>query len=122
MRFISATPTPLAWVATFVLVGCESHNTTEQNGAEAAAIGLSTYFPPSESNGGWRKTTDPARVRDLGLDAGKLNQLGQYFMSLPYENYSTGVSGYQASNKAAIVVKGGWIVGEYYNQASARTG
>ena len=40
-------------------------------------------------------------------------------MSLPYQNYVTGVSGYKASNKAAIVVKGGWIVGEYYNQSGA---
>ncbi|MEO6056001.1 MAG: PKD domain-containing protein, partial [Gemmatimonadales bacterium] len=31
------------------------------------------------------------------------------------------VSGYSASNKAAIVVKNGWIVGEYYNQPSAAT-
>ncbi|HUR95870.1 MAG TPA: serine hydrolase [Gemmatimonadales bacterium] len=122
MRFIPAAPTPLAWVATCVLVGCESYSGPEPRKVEGAAIALSTYFPPSESNGGWRKTTDPARVRDLGLDAGKLNQLGQYLVSLPYENYSTGVSGYHASNKAVVVVKGGWIAGEYYNQASARTG
>ena len=43
-------------------------------------------------------------------------------MSLPYQNYSTGVSGYKPSNKAAIVVKDGWIVGEYYNQAGADKG
>jgi hypothetical protein len=41
-------------------------------------------------------------------------------MSLPYDGYYTGVSGYKASNKAAVVVKNGWIVGEYYHQASAR--
>ena len=29
------------------------------------------------------------------------------------------MSGYKPSNKAAIVVKGGWIVGEYYNQSGA---
>ena len=53
------------------------------------------------------------------MDGDRLKALGQYLMSLPYENYSTGVSGYKPSNKAAIVVKDGWIVGEYYNQAGA---
>jgi hypothetical protein len=84
-----------------------------------AAVALSTYFPPPEADGGWRKTTDPAPIRQLGINSDRLKTLGQYLMSLPYENYSTGVSGYKASNKAAIVVKDGWIVGEYYNQAGA---
>jgi hypothetical protein len=85
----------------------------------SAAAALSTYFPPPEAAGGWRTTTDPAHTRELGIDGDKLKGLGQYLMSLPYENYSTGVSGYKSSNKAAIVVKDGWIVGEYYNQAGA---
>lgn len=42
-------------------------------------------------------------------------------MALPYENFNTGVSGYSPSNKAAIVIKNGWIVGEYYNQPGAST-
>jgi CubicO group peptidase (beta-lactamase class C family) len=42
-------------------------------------------------------------------------------MSLPYENYATGVSGYHPANKAAIVVKDGWIVGEWYNRSEARS-
>jgi CubicO group peptidase (beta-lactamase class C family) len=42
-------------------------------------------------------------------------------MSLQWQPYYTGVSGYDASNKAALIIKGGWIVGEFYNQASART-
>ena len=48
-----------------------------------------------------------------------MNNMGYYLMSQPYENYQTGVSGYKPSNKAAIVVKDGWIVGEYYNQSGA---
>jgi CubicO group peptidase (beta-lactamase class C family) len=59
-------------------------------------------------------------MQELGVDASKLDGLGGYLMSLPYDGYYTGVSGYKASNKAAVVVKNGWIVGEYYNQASAR--
>ena len=102
------------------LFACESHDPLEPDGGTPpTAAALSTYFPPSESNGGWRKTTDRARIRDLGMDGDKLKNLGQYLMSLPYENYSVNVSGYKASNKAAIVVKDGWIVGEYYNQSGA---
>jgi CubicO group peptidase (beta-lactamase class C family) len=85
------------------------------------AVTLSTYFPPSEANGGWRKTTGATKIRSLGMNPTALATLGTYTMSLPWENYFTGVSGYQASNKAALVVKDGWIVGEYYNQESART-
>jgi CubicO group peptidase (beta-lactamase class C family) len=84
-------------------------------------VTLSSYFPPPAAAGGWRKTTDATRVQELGMDAGKLDALGAYLMSLPYEGYYTGVSGYKASNKAALVVKNGWIVGEYYNQAGANT-
>ena len=90
--------------------------------ASSTASALATYFPPPEISGGWRKRTNLARIRELGIEPTRLNQLGQYLMSQPYENYKTGVSGYDPSNKAAIVVKGGWIVGEYYNKASAKTG
>jgi hypothetical protein len=112
---------PLATAAVALLFACEPQDRLEPiaDTPVPPAAALSTYFPPSESNGGWRKTSDPARVRELGMDATGLESLGRYLMSLPYENYSTGVSGYNASNKAAIVVKDGWIVGEYYNQGGA---
>ena len=111
----------LASAATLLLFACEPQNPLETSHASnrSAAVALSTYFPPTESNGGWRATTDAARIRELGIDRDKLKALGSYLMSLPWQNYSTGVSGFKASNKAAIVVKGGWIVGEYYNQAGA---
>ncbi|HEY9507219.1 MAG TPA: hypothetical protein VIQ27_14695 [Gemmatimonadales bacterium] len=50
----------------------------------------------------------------------RLDRLGRFLMSQPFENYSTGFSGYDPSNKAAIVVRKGWIVGESYNQVSAQ--
>lgn len=87
----------------------------------AFSYSLSSYFPPSEASGGWRVGTSAAEVRSLGMDSAAIAALGAYTMSLPYENYYTGVSGYNASNKAMLVIKDGWIVGEYYNQASART-
>jgi CubicO group peptidase (beta-lactamase class C family) len=88
---------------------------------KSAAAALSSYFPPSEAAGGWRKTTDTAQIRGLGLDPARLDQLGSYLMALPYQGYYTGVKGYKASNKAAIVIKNGWIAGEYYNQDGANT-
>jgi CubicO group peptidase (beta-lactamase class C family) len=123
MSSLPAARPALTSAASLLLLACEPyHSTGPGNGAErSAAVALSTYFPPPETGDGWRTTTDPARVRQLGMDHDRLKGLGHYLMSLPYENYSTGVSGYKASNKAAIVVKGGWIVGEYYNQAGANT-
>ena len=106
--------------ATLLLVACEPHRSVQPSELESPpARGVSTYFPPSEADGGWRKRTTTAQIRELGLEAAKLHELGQYLMAQPYENYHTGVSGYKPSNKAAIVVKDGWIVGEYYNQSGA---
>jgi hypothetical protein len=120
MRPSTATRPALSSAATLLLIACEPHRSTSPSELESSpARALSSYFPPSEANGGWRKRTTSAEVRALGMDAARLSQLGQYLMAQPYENYATGVSGYKPSNKAAIVVKGGWIVGEYYNQSGA---
>ena len=108
----------LSSAATLLLFACEPFRPTEPPLPSASAT-LSTYFPPSEASGGWRKATDAGRMSDLGMSRDQLNSLGQYLMSLPYENYSLDVTGYKPSNKAAIVVKDGWVVGEYYNQAGA---
>jgi PKD repeat protein len=89
--------------------------------APSRAFALSGYFPPSEASGGWRTTSDAEQILELGIDASKLGALASYLMSRPSENYNTGVNGYDPTNKAAIVIKNGWIVGEYYNQPSART-
>ena len=83
---------------------------------------LSSYYPPPEAAGGWRTATSPEQMLGQGIDAARLADLGSYLMSLPYESYKVGVSGYSPSNKAALVVKNGWIVGEYYNQPGAETG
>ena len=120
MRSSALVRPAIATTAALLLISCDSHalfGPSDMVSSEAAA--LATYFPPSEVSGGWRKRTNPERIREMGLDPDRLNELGQYLMSQPYENYKTGVSGYDPSNKAAIVVKNGWIVGEYYNQPSA---
>lgn len=119
MRPPVARPT-LSSAATLLLIACEPHRSVEPAAIESTPAGaLSTYFPPPESSGGWRKRTTATQVREAGMDAARLSQLGEYLMSQPSENYQVGVSGYKPTNKAAIVVKGGWIVGEYYNQSGA---
>jgi CubicO group peptidase (beta-lactamase class C family) len=110
----------LSSAATLLLVACEPDRSLQPIEFESSLPrALSTYFPPSEASGGWRKRTTATQLRELGMNAARLNDLGQYLMSQPFENYETGVSGYKPSNKAAIVVKDGWIVGEYYNQSGA---
>lgn len=125
MRAAKHPGAPAAAAALVLATACDPARPTAPDdvdlGAPNAAVTLSGYFPPPETSGGWRKTTDPATVAGMGLDAGKLGDLGSYLMSLPYQGYWTGVSGYKASNKAALVVKNGWLVGEYYNQAGANT-
>jgi CubicO group peptidase (beta-lactamase class C family) len=111
---------PALSAATLLLVACEPHQSIQPLELESPAPrAASTYFPPSEAEGGWRKRTTAAQIRAVGLVAEKLDALGRYLVSQPYENYQTGVSGYKPSNKAAILVKDGWIVGEYYNQSGA---
>lgn len=110
----------ISGAATLFLLACEPFSPAEPDGSQpVTAAALATYFPPPESSGGWRKVTEAYRMSDMGVSRDRLQSLGSYLMSLPYEEYSTGVSGYKASNKAAIVVKDGWIVGEWYNQAGA---
>ena len=47
-----------------------------------AIAGDDDYFPPSESNGGWRKNTKPDFVRSLGMDPDALERFGQYNLSV----------------------------------------
>ena len=73
------------------------------------------YFPPPDSAGGWRRNTDPAFVRSLGLDPDKLEEFGRFNLELPNSNWEP-----YSRYKAAIVIKDGWIVGEWYNVPEAR--
>ena len=109
----------------FLTAGCSDNPTEPHDGTgrpltPPSSHALVSYFPPSERMGGWRKTTDRQALAGMGISATKLSELGEYTMSLPWENYRIGVRGYHPSNKASLVIKNGWIVGEWYNQASAR--
>ncbi len=72
------------------------------------------YFPPSEVDGGWRKNTDPGFVRSVGLDPQKLEEFGQYNLSVANSNWKP-----YADYKGILVIKNGWIVGEWYNHPDA---
>lgn len=73
------------------------------------------YFPPAESAGGWRTNTDPEFVRSLGIDPAKLKEFGEYNLSVPNTNWQP-----YARYKGILVIKDGWIAGEWYNTPEAR--
>ena len=68
------------------------------------------YFPEPDSAEGWRKNTDPAFLQSLGLDLEGVEGFGGYNLSVP-SNEITGV----------LVIKDGWVVGEWYSQPNAPT-
>ncbi|MFC2076547.1 serine hydrolase domain-containing protein [candidate division KSB1 bacterium] len=69
------------------------------------------YYPPPETEGGWRVVSGPEQVRSLGLDPEKLEEFGRYNLSI---KSSSGVKG-------CIVIKDGWVVGEWYEGEGAET-
>ncbi len=74
------------------------------------------YYPPPESKGGWRKNTDPAFIRSLNIDPTKLEEFGQYNLSVPNSNWMP-----YAQYKGILVIKNGWIIGEWYNTPEAKS-
>lgn len=78
------------------------------SGDDAAAP--DDYFPPPEKDGGWRQTTDPAFIKSLGLDPQKLTELGEYGLSLP-----------SSEPESVLVIKNGWLVGEWYGGPRGKT-
>ena len=130
-----------ATTALLLTAACDPVGTGGAHGSRTISLGstaaLSPYFPPPEAAGGWRTSTDAAGAASHGIDSTRLADLGAYLLSLPHERYYTGLrhhvtglldrlplplpplGGYSSSNKAAIVVKNGWVVGEYYNRPGA---
>jgi hypothetical protein len=72
---------------------------------------MEVYVPPTEKEGGWRVNTDPAFLRALGVDADRLAEFGRYNLSL----HDT------SGHTSCIVIKEGWIVGEWYSTPETRT-
>jgi hypothetical protein len=57
------------------------------------------YFPPPESQGGWRKLNDPDSIRtNAGMDPDKLTQLGTWLSKSDERGF------------AAVIIRHGYIV------------
>src|SRR5439155_14065834 len=73
----------------------------------AGTLALPGYFPPSDSAGGWRTTTNAAQVRDLaGMDLPKLERAWEFTQRC-------------TQNGGLLVVRHGWLMFEkYFGRAS----
>ena len=60
-----------------------------------------TYFPEPESEGGWRKNRDPEFLKSLDLNPRGVNNFLAYNLQVE-------------DSASAIVIKDGWVVGEWY--------
>jgi len=68
------------------------------------------YFPPPESEGGWRKLDKPDEIRRIaGMDPDKLSELKDWLMASDKRNF------------AAVVIRNGYIVLEVERGNSSKT-
>ena len=72
------------------------------------------YFPPGESEGGWRKNTSEEFIQSLGFIPEKLEEFGQFNLSVLNSNWKP-----YSDYKGIMVIKNGWIIGEWYNTEKA---
>ncbi|MCL5746458.1 MAG: beta-lactamase family protein [Acidobacteria bacterium] len=76
--------------------------------ASARPLKSQDYFPPPDSEGGWRTSPDPARVRKLtGMDVKRLDQAFEYTKTT-------------SQHGGLLVVRHGWLVYERYFGRAAR--
>lgn len=69
-----------------------------------------SYFPPPESQGGWRTLNNPEDIRRLGgMDVGKLKELREWLLKSDKRNF------------AAVVIRHGYVVLEVERGNSAKT-
>ncbi|MDA9982967.1 serine hydrolase [Gammaproteobacteria bacterium] len=72
------------------------------------------YYPEPDSAAGWRKNTDPGFMRSLGLDPDNVDAFGEYNLSITKTSHIKGRDYHKYTG--ALVIKDGWIVGEWYNR------
>jgi len=87
----------LVFLANFLIVGSSN----------------SQYFPPPESQGSWRKNTSDEFLLSLGVDPVKLEEFGLW-------NVQDDFGGTSIGDKGCIVIKDGWIIGEWYADKDGR--
>ena len=96
----------LAALVVSVLFAAPS-NSAEARRTESRSDG---YFPPSESQGGWRKLDEPAEIRRFAkLDPQKLTELKQWLLDSDKRDF------------AAVVIRHGYIALEVERGNSAKT-
>ena len=84
-----------------------SDSTTESSENRATAA---DYYPPPESQGGWRKLEKPDDIRRLGgMDPDKLTDLKEWLLKSDDRNF------------AAVVIRNGYVVLEVERGNSAKT-
>ena len=67
-----------------------------------ACVGAGDYFPPPDTQGGWRTLSDPARIRKLaGIDVNRLDQAFQFIQET-------------SQHGGLVVVRHGYLVYEKY--------
>ena len=76
----------------------------------SAPPGSPVYFPPPESQGGWRQLTQAEEIRRVaGMDAAKLSELREWLLQSDDRNF------------AAVVIRRGWMALEVERGNSAKT-
>ena len=98
---------PALWAATYCAVAQDAQQHEPAGTAQASA---KTYFPPPESQGGWRKLEQPDEIRGLaGMDPEKLEELKRWLLASDKRDF------------AAVVIRNGYIVLEVERGNSAKT-
>jgi CubicO group peptidase (beta-lactamase class C family) len=99
-RFEGATDDPVVYAKLKELTAHQS----------ASPAGWNTYFPPPESQGGWRKLNDPDSMRTLaGMDPARLEMLRAWLRNSDERGF------------AAVVIRHGYIVLEDERRNSSVT-
>jgi CubicO group peptidase (beta-lactamase class C family) len=79
-------------------------------GATGGVIFASDYFPPPESQGGWRSLTNRDEIRQLaGMEPAKLNELRDWLLQSDNRDF------------AAVIIRRGYVVLEVERGKNART-
>ncbi len=90
--------------------GPASTNQREPEGTPKSSRESATYFPPPESEGGWRKLDQPEDIRRLaGMDPDKLAELKTWLLDSDQRDF------------AAVVIRNGYLVLEVERGNSAKT-
>jgi len=75
------------------------HQLTSPQTKPTAEVSARDYFPPPESQGGWRRLTAPQDIRSVGgMDPAKLDDLREWLLKSDNRNF------------AAVVIRHGYIV------------